>query len=141
VLFDAVRLTKALAGRGKKGEAPMFAVHLPLRTGYPTAVEGCAWIDLFARRFSAPAMPQESHLFLRPPASGRPGELALIHRELRPEDLEFVLSPTEDYPYGNVLGTDPADDDPEVEEFWRSFRERTGESPTLDRFVEEAADL
>ena len=63
-----------------------------------------------------------------------PGELVLIHRDLKPEDLGFILSPTEDYPFGNVLGA--PSDDPEVEDFWASFTEATGANPTLERFVE-----
>jgi len=53
----------------------------------------------------------------------------VIHRELRSEDLGFVLTPTEDYPYGNLLGNDA--NDPAAAEFAASIETPEGAEFTL----------
>jgi type VI secretion system ImpM family protein len=132
-LLDVVRLTAALKTEKK---APPFAVRIPLTTQYSAAAETVAWLTILSRRLDHADLAAESQLFVRPPKGHETGELFVIHRELRPDDLGFVLHPTEDYPYGNLLGED--DDDPDNAEFFARFDEAAGENPTLAKFVETA---
>lgn len=104
VLFEVMRFTDAL-GSTKKG-APNFAVRIPLTTEFAPSAEASAWLDILGRRLGDPNLGSSSSLFVRPPRGAACGELVVIHRELRPDDLGFVLTPTEDYPYGNCLGND-----------------------------------
>ncbi len=103
VYVDVLRLTGAL-GPGRKGTAPEFAVRIPLTTVADPEVETTAWLSILSRRLLAPDLSAECHVFFRPRGQGEAGELFAIHRELRPEDLGFILTPTDQYLYGNLLG-------------------------------------
>jgi hypothetical protein len=104
-LFEVIRFTDALGG-GAKGGAPAFAVRIPLRTEYAPSLEAAAWLSILSHRLGDPALTAKSHVFVRSPKGGADGELFLIHRDLKPEDLGFVLIPTDEYAYGNFLGDD-----------------------------------
>ena len=108
--------------------------NFPLTTSCDPEVETAAWLEVLAQRLGENALPGQCHLFLRPPWSESPGELFIFHRELKPEDLGFVLHPENDYPYANVLGH-PGDD---AAEFRDWLKEKAGEDPTLKEVVEVA---
>jgi hypothetical protein len=70
------------------------------------------------------------------PASGPDlptGELFLYHRELKPEDLKYVLSPVPDYPYVNSLGTHA--NLPEAGRFREWFDENVGPDATMAKVL------
>jgi type VI secretion system ImpM family protein len=102
VYFDTLRLAGALGG-ARKGDAPAFAASLRLTTSAAEHVEAAAWLSIFSRAFADPELPATTGLFLRPRLGDRPGELFLFHRDLRPEDLGYVLSPTSSYEFANAL--------------------------------------
>jgi hypothetical protein len=133
VLFDVLRLTSALAP-GRRGDVPAFAIRTDLRGGCEPELEVSLWLTLLAKGIGENALPGQSHVFFRPPREERPGELFVYHRELKPEDLGYVLSPVPDYPYVNSLGTHSG-----LEEAgkFREWCEKTfGESPTVRQLVE-----
>jgi type VI secretion system ImpM family protein len=132
VLFEVLRFADALGG-GRKGEAPSFAVRLPLRTEYPASLETAAWLSVLGHRLGDPGLPTNCHLFVRRSKGVVDGEMFVIHRDLKPEDLGFVLSPTEDYPYGNVLAL--GEDDPDAAEFVAGLETRFPEGFTLADLV------
>jgi hypothetical protein len=127
-LFDLARLTAALPEAGK-GKAPPFAIRLPLATALAPEAEAGVWLSVLGTRLRAPKMAGDTAIFARAGKDGRPGDLVLIHRELRPEDLGFVLRPGEDYPYGNVLGVEGDDDACTPFRAW--LAERVGSAPTM----------
>lgn len=129
VFVDVVRLADAVAGP-KRGEVRDFAVRIPLRTTYPAAVEASAWLGILSERLGAEALAARSHLFVRPAKGDAAGDLFVIHRELKPEDLGFLLAPTEAYPYGNLLGVEP--DDEATDELWERLEKDPDVRPTLN---------
>jgi len=133
VLFDLLRLTRAIAP-GRKSDMPAFAIRLPLTMACDPEVETAAWLEVLAQRLGENALPGQCHIFLRPAWGESPGELFVFHRELKPEDLGFVLHPTNDYPYANVLGN-PGD---EAAKFHEWLAEKAGADPTLKETVEVA---
>ena len=118
----------------EKGEVPQFAVRIPLAIGYAPEVEAVAWLRFLSKGLRSPELPFESHLFLRPMRGDRPAEMFLFHRELKDTDLGFLLSPTDDYPYANVLGD--ASEDPAAESFAEWYAEATGPTATLNDLLE-----
>ncbi len=133
VLFDTLRMTDALGG-DRKGDLPAFAVRLPLRSGARPEHEAAAWLEIFTRRTRADSLPARSHLFLRPGREGGEGEFFFFHRDLRAEDLGFIISPTEDYPYANCLGS--PDEDEELAAFRRWFDENAPAAGSLRDLVD-----
>lgn len=137
--FPALADVRRLGSRsvGRRGVAPPFALCLPIGSTASPEAEASFWIEALARSLGAPTLPEESHLFLRAARDDRPGRLFVIHRDLRPEDLGFVLAPAEDYPYGNIIGGD----DPEAEHV-RALRELVaaklgeGTEPNLRQLLE-----
>jgi len=88
---------------------PNFAVRIPLRTEFAPSAESVAWLEILGVRLGSPSLASECHIFVRAARGSVPGELVVIHRELRPDDLGFVLTPSDDYPYGNYLGEEAED--------------------------------
>jgi type VI secretion system ImpM family protein len=133
VLVDVTRLADVLGG-GKRGEVASFAIRIPLVSSYPVALEAAAWLEILAARTGCPHLPGDCHAFVRPRREQNPGSLFLFHRELRAEDLGFLLSPSDEYPWGNLLGQEPDEEaSAEIEE---RLAARSGESPTLADLVE-----
>lgn len=127
-LFDLARLTAALP-EGAKGKPPPFAIRLPLTTGLDPQAETSVWLSVLGTRLKAPKLASDTAIFARAGNDGAPGDLVLIHRELKPEDLGFMLSPTEDYAYGNYLGEEVDED--AVTSFRAWLAERVGSAPTM----------
>ncbi|MEN8148218.1 MAG: TagF domain-containing protein [Planctomycetota bacterium] len=128
VLFEAERFTDALGG-AKKGGAPNFAVRIPLLTEFAPAAEAAAWMQILSHRLGDSGLAANGHVFVRRPKGSHPGELFLVHRELKPADLGFVLMPTDEYPYGNYLGDEVGS--AEAAEFAQAVAEQHGSGFTL----------
>ena len=122
---DLTRLAAALSG-GKKGEFPSFAARIPLVTEAPALLESAAWLTLLARHTGSEELPGQCHLFIRPSGPRGNGDLFVFHRELRPEDLGFMLAPDEEYPYANQLGLEPDED--AYEDLADKLLEKAGEA-------------
>ncbi|MHC4861055.1 MAG: hypothetical protein ACYTDY_13295, partial [Planctomycetota bacterium] len=129
-LLDLVHLAKALR-EGQKGE---FAVHIPLKTGYAPEVEAVAWLRFLSAKLLDPEIWLTTHLFLRTNRKALTADLFMFHRELKDSDLLFVLSPTDDYPYANLLGG--TSEDPVAEDFAEWFETAMGDGATLNDLVE-----
>lgn len=127
-LFDLARLTAALPD-GAKGKPPPFAIRLPLATDMDPQAEASVWLSVLGTRLRAPKLAGDTAIFARARHGDVPGDLVLIHRELKPEDLAFVLSPTEDYAYGNYLGEEVDED--ALSPFRSWLAERVGSAPTM----------
>jgi len=132
VLFEVRRFTQALGG-GKKGDAPHFAVRIPLRTEFAPSLEAAAWLTILSHRLGDPGLTARSHLFIRRAKASADGEMFVIHRDLKPDDLGFVLIPTDEYPYGNVLGADG--EDPDASEFVAALSGKAAGGFTLSDLV------
>ena len=65
----------------------------------------------------------------RDPTEGGQGEMFVFYRDLKPSDLGFVLEPTEEYPYANILGA--SDDDPDAARFRGWVEEKLGSAASL----------
>jgi type VI secretion system ImpM family protein len=109
-LFDVTRLTAHLSD-GSKGKAPPFALRLPLTTDAPGEVEAAAWLTVLSQQFSMPRLATETAIFIRAGKGDGEGDLFLLHRELKVEDLGFVLSPSDAYPYANMLGVEVSEEE------------------------------
>lgn len=131
-LFEVQRFAEALGG-AKKGDAPSFAVRIPLRTEYAPSLEAAAWLTILSHRLGDPGLTARSHLFVRRAKGNAEGEMFVIHRDLKPDDLGFVLIPSDEYPYGNVLGADGAS--PEAAEFVAKLSESAAAGFTLSDLV------
>ena len=127
-LHDLARLTSALPD-GNKGKAPPFAIRLPLSTGMAPEAEAGVWLSVLGTRLKAPKLAGDTAIFMRPRNGDTPGDLLLIHRELKPEDLGFVLAPSDEYAYGNLLGADV--DEEAISPFRAWLAERVGTAPTM----------
>ena len=127
-LHDLVRLTAALPA-GSRGKAPPFAIRLPLTSSAPPEAEASLWLSVLSNRLATPKLAADTAIFMRPGLGEAPGDLFLFHRELRPEDLGFVLTPSDEYPYANLLGTEV--DEAAIPPFRAWLSERVGSAPTL----------
>ncbi len=127
-LFDLARLTTALP-EGAKGKPPAFAIRLPLTTGLDPEAEASIWLSVLGTRLKAPRLCTDTAIFVRGGKGEAPGDLVLIHRDLKPEDLGFMLSPSDDYAYGNLLGAEMDED--ELTPFRGWLAERVGSAPTM----------
>jgi type VI secretion system ImpM family protein len=131
-LLDLVRLGEALGG-GAKPDLPNFAVRIPLKTGYAPEVESVAWLRFLAARLRAPEIALQCHMFIRTNRKALTADLFLFHRDLKSDDFLFVLSPSADYPYANLL--DGSGEDPAAERFGEWFGEAMGDGATLNELL------
>jgi type VI secretion system ImpM family protein len=127
-LLDLARLTNALPA-GSKGKAPPFAIRLPLATHAAPEEEASVWLSVLSTRLRSPKLAADTAIFMRPGKGESPGDLCLFHRELKPDDLGFVLTPTDEYQYANMLGTEM--DEEAIPSFRAWLAERVGSAPTL----------
>jgi len=134
VLFEVLRFAAALGG-GNRGEAPNFAVRIPLRTEYAPSAESAAWLSILSERLGDSGMTARSHLFIRRAKGSAEGEMFVVHRDLKHDDLGFVLIPSDEYPYGNILGNEG--EDPDVAAFVAELTGKVSGNFTLSDLVNE----
>ncbi len=115
---------------GQSPQTPRFAVWLPLHQGYDPTVEASMWARmLFAWLAEESAM----SLFVNvTQAAGRRGAF-FCRRDLRPEDLGFLLGVNDDYGHATIVGGREAPADAEEDRYVGAFVQRWAATPRTCR--------